>query len=139
PPKPPAAPLSNADFIVEHILKKCASEESSKKFFDWLRSDQGKRIKGRVLTAADVDEALVKCRQVWAERGKADSSSSNSSSSDSEDERKPTPKRQRPAAEPGADGQRPGVPEAVPQEAATDGAEAARDDGASNVDFLVEE
>eukprot|EP00928_Gymnodinium_smaydae_P054177 TRINITY_DN37996_c0_g1_i1.p1 TRINITY_DN37996_c0_g1~~TRINITY_DN37996_c0_g1_i1.p1 ORF type:complete len:2222 (-),score=588.26 TRINITY_DN37996_c0_g1_i1:198-6863(-) len=86
----PAPALSNEDFIVEHILKKCTNMDAAKKFFLWLRSEtSGKKIRGRHFTPQEVDNAEVRCKQAWAEQAKAreaeEEEDSNDDSSDSED------------------------------------------------------
>merc|ERR1711988_1463295 len=60
---------SNSDFIVDHILKKCTDMKSAEKFFTWLRRQlPGYRIKGRELSASDVDEAERRCQTVWKKK-----------------------------------------------------------------------
>merc|ERR1712224_369370 len=59
------AKQSNTDFIVEHMLKKCDSMASAKKFFDWLKTSNGNKMRGRVFTRSDVMEAEKRCKEVW--------------------------------------------------------------------------
>merc|ERR1712232_924855 len=61
-----AAPqVSNADFIMDHILKKCSDMQSASKFFKWLRDNPNTKIRGRLFLASEIDEAETRCRQVW--------------------------------------------------------------------------
>jgi len=99
----PAPNQSNADFIAEHILKKCNSMDQANKFFVWLRQKEKSgdaSIKGRKFTAGDVDDAEQRCKRVWdgqsrkrqqEDDGDDGSSSSSSSSSSQEKNGKSTP------------------------------------------------
>merc|ERR1712232_1545953 len=68
-----AAPqVSNADFIMDHILKKCSDMQSANKFFKWLRDNPNSKIRGRLFLASEIDEAEARCRQVWQSQKSAD-------------------------------------------------------------------
>jgi hypothetical protein len=82
PPKAKKDAVSNEDFIVESILKKCSSMEQATKFFAWFRADPTKKIQGRMFKPEEVDKAETRCRQTW----KAVEASSSSSSSSSDEE-----------------------------------------------------
>merc|ERR1712228_224785 len=56
-----APEVTNAEFIAQHILKKCDGMEGAQKFFTWLRDDRGRTIKGRTFTKEDVEEAKRMC------------------------------------------------------------------------------
>eukprot|EP00931_Biecheleriopsis_adriatica_P017681 TRINITY_DN1258_c0_g2_i1.p1 TRINITY_DN1258_c0_g2~~TRINITY_DN1258_c0_g2_i1.p1 ORF type:complete len:1809 (-),score=529.86 TRINITY_DN1258_c0_g2_i1:7-5433(-) len=101
----PKPTQSNAEFIAEHMLKKCSSMDTAKKFFDWLRANerQGKaQFKGRVFSASDLDDAEHRCKETWAAQARdakgdnekeGGSSSSSSSSSDGESDAKEKEKK----------------------------------------------
>merc|ERR1712228_630935 len=60
-----ALEVTNAEFIAQHILKKCDGMEGAQKFFTWLRDDRGRTIKGRTFTKEDVEEAKRMCKKHW--------------------------------------------------------------------------
>eukprot|EP00929_Paragymnodinium_shiwhaense_P096688 TRINITY_DN5837_c1_g2_i1.p1 TRINITY_DN5837_c1_g2~~TRINITY_DN5837_c1_g2_i1.p1 ORF type:complete len:2305 (-),score=805.31 TRINITY_DN5837_c1_g2_i1:211-7125(-) len=77
------AALSNEDYLVQQMLKKCNSMEAAAKFFMWLRSESGRSIKKRTFSKEDVDMAEKRCKKHWDENKKDSSSSSSSSSTSS--------------------------------------------------------
>jgi len=84
---------TNADFLVEHILRKCDGMQAATKFFSWLRAKPGTQAKGRTFSMSDITEAEKKCAEIWKERAgpgakkKKKKKAKSSSESDSSDDK----------------------------------------------------
>mmetsp|Transcript_20702 Transcript_20702/g.55395 ORF Transcript_20702/g.55395 Transcript_20702/m.55395 type:complete len:1436 (+) Transcript_20702:63-4370(+) len=70
---PTQAGSERAKFLAETILRKCSSMEAAKKYFAWLREEARaeRAVRGRKITAEDVEQAVRLCRAVWAKRDQA--------------------------------------------------------------------
>lgn len=58
---------SSVAFLVERVVAKCASVKVARKYFAWLRADE-RKLRGRTLTAVDIQEAERLCLKRFIER-----------------------------------------------------------------------